>query len=95
VARAERQLFALSDQILLLDEEIARVADELSYHRSLADDAARDAAVSDAPIEHENATMTARDVEQFRRRHELLIKKRAKLESRRQRLMAKLGLDES
>ena len=92
MTRAERQLFALNDQILLLDEEIARVADELSYHRSLADDAARDAAVSDAPIEYENATMTARDVEQFRRRHQALIKKREKLESRRQQLMAKLGL---
>ena len=92
MARAERRVFALNDQILLLDEEITRVADELSYHQSLADDAARDAAVSDAPIEHENATMTARDVEQFRRRHERLVKKRNKLESDRQRLMAKLGL---
>ena len=91
--RAERQLFALNDRILLLDEELGRVVDELSYHRSLADDAARDAAVSDAPIEHENATMTARDVEQFQRRHQRLMKRKAKLESRRQRLMAKLGLD--
>ena len=94
MARAEQKLFALNDQIILLDEEIARVADELSYHRSLADDAARDAAVSGEPIEQENATMTARDVEQFQRRQQRLMNKREKLESRRQRLTDKLGLTE-
>lgn len=93
MARAERRLFALNDQLLLLDEEITRVADELSYHQSLADDAARDAAVSDAPIELENATMTARDVAQFQRRHERLVKKRGRLESGRQRLETRLGLN--
>ncbi len=92
MARTERRLFALNDQIMRLDDEIGRVVDELSYHRSLADDAARDAAVSDAPIEHENATMTARDVEQFQRRHQRLVKKREKLEAQRQRLMERLGL---
>ena len=92
MARAERRLFALNDQLLLLDEEITRVTDELSYHQSLADDAARDAAVSEAPIEQENATMTARDVEQFQNRRDRLLKKRAKLEAQRERLMARLGL---
>lgn len=93
MGRAERKLFALNDQIILLDEEIARVADELSYHRSLADDAARDAAVSGEPIEQENATMTSRDVAQFERRRQRLMSKREKLESQRQRLLDKLGFD--
>ena len=90
MGRQERRLFALNDEILLLDEEIVRVADELSYHRSLADDAARDAAVSDAPIEHENATMTARDVEQFEGRHRRLVNKKERLDARRQRLLDRL-----
>ena len=91
MARTGRRLFALNDQILLLDEEIVRVADELSYHQSLADDAARDAVVSDSPIEHENATMTARDVEQFQRTHQRLMIKRGRLDARRQRLQSRLG----
>ncbi len=92
MARAERRLFALNDQILLLDEEITRVADELSYHQSLADDAARDAAVSEDPVERENAAMTARDVEQFHKRRNRLLKARAKREAQRDRLLTRLGL---
>lgn len=92
MVRAEQRLFALNDQIQLLDEEIGRVTDELSYHQSLADDAARDAAVSDTPIEHENATMTAQDVARFQRQRQRLLKKRRKLDADRQRLLNKLGL---
>ncbi len=92
MARAERRLFALNDQVLLLDEEIKRVTDELSYHQSLADDAARDAAVSEDPVERENAAMTARDVEQFQKRRNRLLKARAKREAQRDRLLTRLGL---
>jgi hypothetical protein len=87
----ERKLLAIGDQLASLEEEERRVQDELSYHRSLADDAARDAAVFGDPIERENAAMTAGDVRRFERRLAKLIDQRQKLEAKRARLLERLG----
>ena len=79
---SSKRLQAVMGQLDRLDDEVQRVRDELSYHRSLADDAARDAAVYDDPVERENARITARDVARFE-------KQLAKLQARQTRLRAK------
>lgn len=91
MSRVERQLLAISDELARLEEEERRVQDELSYHRSLADDAARDAAVFEDPIERENARMTTADVRRFERRLTKLADRRERLEAKRMRLLEKLG----
>lgn len=83
---SSRRLAALDERLARLDAEVQRVRDELSYHRSLADDAARDAAVYDDPVERENARITARDVSRFEKQLERLDRQRAKLEAKRERL---------
>ena len=83
-------MLAINDQLASLASEEQRVADELSFHRSLADDAARDAAVLDDPIERENAALTAGDVRRFERRLAKIVDQRQKLEARRSRLLEKL-----
>lgn len=90
MGRLERRLLAITDQLESIRKEERLLAEELSFHRSLADDAARDAAVYDDPIERENAAVTASDVRQFERRLEKLEDQRQKLETRRARLLEKL-----
>jgi len=91
MSRLERRLLAITDQLESLREEERLHREELAYHRSLADDAARDAAVFDDPIERENAAMTSGDVRRAERRLEKLADQRQKLETRRARLLEKLG----
>ena len=90
MGRVERKLLAINDQLTALNEEERQVADELSFHRSLADDAARDAVVFADPIERENAAITAADVRRFERRLAKIVDQRQKLEARRARLLEKL-----
>ncbi len=91
MGRLERRLFTITDQIQSLDEEQRLLAEELAYHRSLADDAARDAAVFGDPIERENAAITASDVRRFERRLQQLNDRRDKLKTNRARLLEKLN----
>lgn len=91
MGRLERRLLTIGDELERLIEEERLVGEELSFHRSLADDAARDAAVLDTPIEHENASMTASDVRRLERRLSRLAERRQKLEARRARLLEKLN----
>jgi hypothetical protein len=91
MSRVEQQLLALSDRLAAIAEEERLLGEELSFHRSLADDAARDAAVYDNPIERENAAMTAGDVRRAERRLDKLADRRQKLETKRARLLEKLG----
>ena len=90
MGRLERRLLAINDQLASLEAEERRVTDELSFHRSLADDAARDAAVIGDPIERENAAVTAADVRRFERRLTKIVDQRERLEVRRSRLLEKL-----
>jgi len=88
--KIERKLFVLNDQIaaLLRDEELAR--GELDFHRHLHDDAARDAAASDHPLDRSDARDTGLDVARFERHIDDLRKSRERLERQRDRLLAKL-----
>ncbi|MBT8200701.1 MAG: hypothetical protein KJO36_09305, partial [Acidimicrobiia bacterium] len=53
--------------LLALADERSLLLEELSDHRDLADDAARDAAVFDSPMDREAAIVTSRDVERIER----------------------------
>jgi len=65
--RREKRILKLNDEILRLEAELAQSRAELDNHRSLADDAARDAAVYDTPFDHEDLRETTSDVARFER----------------------------
>lgn len=87
--RLHRKLFRLNDQIRRLQEEAAGVAAELEFHRSINDDAQRDAAVGNY-IDREEAGLTAADVRRFEKTLQDLGDRTAKLSAKRDRLLAKL-----
>ena len=73
-----------------LEAEIASTSAELEYHRSINDDAQRDAAVGNY-IDREEAGATAADVRRFEKTLARLDAKRAGLVETRDRLLGKLG----
>jgi hypothetical protein len=87
--RIHRRLFRLNDKITKLQKEVAGVAAELEYHRSINEDAQRDAAVGNY-IDREEAGLTAADVRRFERTLADLNERTAKLAAKRDRLLAKL-----
>lgn len=89
--RIERKLFRLSDEIEALDRAEHLVLEELNYHLHLNDDAQRDAAVSDNPIDRADARETASDVSRFERHLDHLRSKRAKFQAKRARLIERIG----
>jgi len=64
VKRAHRRIFRLNDRIAALEAEAGLVAAELEYHRSINDDAQRDAALGDH-IDRQEAGAVAADVRSF------------------------------
>lgn len=85
VKRVHRRLFAVNDEIERIDHELSLATAELEYHRSLNDDAQRDAAVGNY-IDREEAGLTQGDVRRFERtiatlrdRREVLLRKRHRL----------------
>jgi hypothetical protein len=89
--RIERKLFELSDAIEALDRAEHLALEELNYHQHLNDDAQRDAAVSDHPIDRADARETASDVSRFERHLDQLRSKRSKLQAKRARLIDRIG----
>lgn len=89
VKRVHRKLFSLNEKIAELQREADQVAAELEYHRSIDDDAQRDAAVGNY-IDREEAGLTSADVRRFERTLVDLEKRSAKLAAKRDRLLAKL-----
>jgi hypothetical protein len=89
VKRVHRKLFSLNEKIAELQQEASQVAAELEYHRSIDDDAQRDAAVGNY-IDREEAGLTSADVRRFERTLVDLEKRSAKLAAKRDRLLAKL-----
>jgi hypothetical protein len=86
-----RRLFRLNERIARLAEEERLAGAELEVHRHLDDDARRDAAVSESPIDREDARETAGDVARFTTLVADLQDRRRRLEARRDRLLARLG----
>ena len=88
--RTERALFRLGDEIAALDQAIYLAREELVFHDHLNDDAQRDAAVSESPIDRSDARETAGDVLRIRAHIASLEKRRLKLDEKRNRLLEKL-----
>ncbi len=91
MTRLQQRLFRLEDRILALAEEERLALEELRIHQHLRDDAVRDAAVSEAAFDREDARATEADVARFQRLLSALSRRRRKLEDRRDRLAARLG----
>ena len=89
VKRVHRRIFRLNDKIATLEKEASQVSAELEYHRSINDDAQRDAAVGNY-IDREEAGLTSADVHRFEKTLADLDAKREKLESKRDYLLATL-----
>jgi hypothetical protein len=85
------RLFRLEDRIHSLAEDERLAVEELRIHEHLHDDAARDAAVSESPIDVEDARETSADVARFERVVGDLRRRRHKLEEKRDRLAQRLG----
>ncbi len=88
--RVHRRLFSLNDRIDAIEKEISLTRSELEYHRSINDDAQRDAAVG-SYIDREEAGLTSADVRRFEKTIDSLSRKRAELVAKRDRLLARLS----
>ena len=89
VKRVHRKLFRLNEEIAALQAEAGQVAAELEYHRSINDDAQRDAAVGNY-IDREEAGLTRADVRRFEKTLAHLEERTAKLVAKRDRLLSTL-----
>lgn len=87
--RLHRKLFRLNEEIASLQNEARLVAAELEYHRSIDEDAQRDASVGNY-IDREEAGLTRADVRRFERTLANLEQKAHKLTVKRDRLLTKL-----
>lgn len=87
--RVHRRLFRLNEKIVKLQEEASQVEAELEYHRSINEDAQRDAAIGNS-IDREEAGLTAADVRRFESTLADLNSTREALVTKRDRLLATL-----
>lgn len=87
--RIHRRLFRLNDQIQSINRELRLVNAELSQHRSINEDARRDASIGNY-IDREEAGRTAGDVRRFEKTAFYLKVRRAKLVRARDRLLNRL-----
>lgn len=90
VKRVHRRLFRVNDRIDAIEKELSLTRSELEYHRSINDDAQRDAAVGNY-IDREEAGLTSADVRRFEKTIDSLSRKRAELVTKRDRLLARLS----
>ena len=88
--RIHRRIFRLNDKISKLEAEIANAEAELEFHRSIDDDAQRDAAIGNY-IDREEAKSTSADVRRFEKTIDQLRSKHADLVTKRDHLIAALG----
>lgn len=91
MGRREERVFRLNDQIAALrrDEDLA--AEELIMLQHIDDDAQRDAAVSERPIDRGDARETSADVRRMEGDVANLGSARENLEQKRDRLVRRLG----
>lgn len=87
--RIEKKIFRINDQIRDIERELELTRAELDYHRSINEDAQRDAAAGNY-IDREEAGLTRGDVRRFERTIEKLIVRKEKLEDRRVTLLDRL-----
>lgn len=87
--RLHHRIFRLNDRIEAIDGEARLVAAELGHHRSINEDAQRDAAVGNY-IDREEAGLTSGDVRRFERTLARLSDKRRSLADKRDQLLTRL-----
>jgi hypothetical protein len=90
VGRRERRLLAIADRLQQIARDEALAVEELGIHRHLDDDARRDAAVSENPMDRAGARETGADVARFEAVLTALARERERLEKKRARLLRKL-----
>ena len=86
----ERRLLRLSDEIERLRREEELTAGELGMHQHLADDAIRDAAVSDHPAERAEARQTRKDAARLESSLVDVRRKIDRLNAKRDQLLERL-----
>ena len=91
MGRRESRIFKLNDEIARFEAELRQAQAELDNHRSLADDAARDAAVFDTPLDREDLREMEADVARFERVVAHFEDRIARLSAKRDRLLGDLG----
>jgi hypothetical protein len=87
--RVHRRIFRINEQIARIEEEATQVRAELEMHRSIDDDAQRDAAIGNY-IDREEAGLTSADVRRFERTLDLIEAQRERLVRKRELLLARL-----
>jgi hypothetical protein len=87
----ERRLLRLNTEIARMRRELELVEGELGMHRHLADDAIRDAAVTNAPAERAEAREAAKDVSRMEAAMEDSRRQLSRLELKRDDLLDRLG----
>ena len=85
------KIHAINDRIAQIDVDIDQARSELGMLEHLADDAARDAAVSENYEDRADAKMTRSDVARCEKRIAALYRERSKLIAKRDRLVARLA----
>jgi hypothetical protein len=91
MGRREERIFRLNDEIrsLVRDEELA--AEELIMLQHLDDDAQRDLATYDQPMDRADAKETSGDVDRMEQHIVDLRRARERMEDKRDRLLDKLS----
>ena len=90
MARAERRLFRLNDELVRLRREQELVEGELGMHRHLADDATRDAVVTEDPENQAEARTAARDVARLQAALDDVRRKIDRVQTHREELLGRL-----
>jgi hypothetical protein len=86
----ERRLLSVNDELVRLQRELELVEGELNMHRHLADDAVRDALVSELPLDRADARETKKNVASLEASLASVQRRLAALEAKRTRLLAQL-----
>jgi hypothetical protein len=89
VRRVTKKIFIINDRIKDIDQELAFTRAELEYHRSINEDAQRDAAVGNY-IDREEASLTRGDVRRFERTIDKLEARKMKLKEKRASMLDQL-----
>ncbi len=87
--RIHRRLFAVNDKIAAVDRELRLARSELEYHRSINEDAQRDAAIGNY-IDREEASLTRGDVRRFEKTIDRLAAKQESLYVKQAKLLDRL-----
>lgn len=88
--RQHKRLLRLADELAALTEEERIAREELAFHRHLHDDAVRDAAVTEHPIDRKDARLTLGDVVRMQAHIRRIEQRRVEIQAERQRILDQL-----